>query len=189
MKKLAYFALCSCTALLVACQTPKAPTLATTAHSEQAVPLQFKISGKIGVRTPKESSSAFYGWSQYGDQFAIELSGALGIGQTTIDSDGKQVTLQSSKTGTISADTPEELLFQATGWQAPITHLSHWINGKPATPQAITQRDDLGRFSHISEDGWQASLHYDGQATLPDKLIISDAQSQYRITLTIQSRE
>ena len=182
--------------LLTGCQmTPKAPTLPSTPNlphvedNQQSTGEYFKITGKIGVRTPQQNGSAFYGWTQQGDQFAIDLTGAMGIGQTSIRGNAEHVTLTSSKTGTIEATTPEEPLFQATKWEAPITYLISWINAKPVENHAITQKDEYNRLISIQEGGWQATLSYNETEKLPNKLVLIDEAQQNRVTLTIQSRE
>lgn len=180
---------------IVGCQTtPKAPTLPTSPpqqqpNTETAPVQQFQITGKIGVRTPQQNGSAFYGWTQNGEHFAIDLTGAMGIGQTSIRGTPGHVTLTSSKTGTIEAETPEELLFQATKWEAPITYLISWINAQPAQTQAIITHDTEQRLHTIQEGGWLATLSYQAQEKLPNKLVLVDDAQQNRVTLTIQTRE
>ena len=178
--------------VLSGCQSLKTPTI----HASMPLPTptssdsrQFTISGKIGVYTSQQNGSAFYAWTQRGDYFAINLTGALGIGQTNIEGKPGDVTLTSSKTGTIHAATAEELLLKATGWQAPISHLVYWINGNSSDTNAQVSRDLQNRISTISEDGWQAQLSYDGQATMPNRLNIIDDNKQNRVTLVIQNRQ
>lgn len=182
---------------LSACQTtPKAPVLPTPSIPSEsgstqieAVQHNFKITGKIGVRTPEQNGSAFYGWTQEGEHFAIDLTGAMGIGQTSIRGIPGKVTLNSSKTGIIEASTPEELLFQATKWQAPITYLVSWINGEAVEKDAMTQKDPLNRLIAVQEGGWHTTFSYAGSEKLPNKLVLIENEKQNRVTLTIQSRE
>lgn len=152
--------------------------------------IDFSVTGKIGVRTPKQNGSAFYAWTQVNDRFAIDLTGAMGIGQTHIEGVPGQVTLNSSKTGLLSADTPEELLQQATGWQAPISYLVHWINAQPVESTAQTDFDPQKRLIKLQEGGWNVILNYNAAESLPNKLIMTQAleQGENRVTLTIQSR-
>lgn len=182
----------SCLSLgLVGCQhTIKAPVLATPIPEQQQVTLQFSIGGKIGVRTPQQNGSAFYAWTQVNDHFAIDLTGALGIGQTRIEGIPGQVSLTSAKTGTLQASTPEELLEQATGWQAPISHLVSWIQGKPATASAKVQADAQHRPSQLNEDGWNVQFSYLDNNVLPQKLLMTQAldNGENKVTLTIQTR-
>lgn len=181
--------LMSSSLLVSGCQSfkPKAITLPQNSQAQT----QFNLQGKIGIRTPEQTGSAFFSWAQQDDQFAIELTGILGVGKTIIEGKPGEVMLNSAKTGQIRAATPEELLKQATGWQAPITHLVSWVQARPATPTAQVQHDTAGRNSQIMEDGWQVSLNYEGDAQLPNKLVMLqnlDNTQQNRITMLIQNR-
>lgn len=152
---------------------------------------EFSLQGKIGVKSPQQSGSAFFTWEQKQDQFDIELSGILGLGKTQISGQTGQVSLNSAKTGLITAETPEELLQRATGWQAPITHLVHWVQAKPATLQAKLEKDLQQRITEIDEDGWNIQLSYNETATLPNRLILLqqlEAGKENRITMVIQNR-
>lgn len=177
---------------LSGCQkTLKAPTLSTPLPSQEMVKTQFSIAGKIGVRTPQQNGSAFYAWTQVNNYFAIDLTGALGIGQTRIEGIPGKVTLTSAKTGTLQAASPEELLQQATGWKAPISYLVSWVQGKPASSSAQAQYDEQQRLKTLIEGGWQVQLSYDNADRLPQKLVMVQtlSQGENRVTLTIQSRE
>lgn len=159
---------------------------ATTAPSNQ-----FNLQGKIGVKTPKQSGSAFFTWQQDHEDFDIQLSGILGIGKTIIEGKSGEVTLNSSKTGLIQAESPEELLERATGWVAPITDIVSWVQARPATTDAKIAKDDADRISKIEEDGWTVDLSYNDKETLPNKLILKQALesgAENRVTMVIQNR-
>lgn len=167
------------------------PTAPEKAQSTNEAIDQFALQGKIGVRTPQQSGSAFFTWQQQQDKFDIELSGILGVGKTQITGSTGQVTLNSAKTGEIHADSPEELLERATGWHAPITHLIKWVQAKPATDSAVLNKDQQQRITHITEDDWDVDLSYAEQNNLPNKLILKqalEAGKENRITLVIQNR-
>lgn len=169
------------------------PFVQSPAHVSQQVEAenQFNLQGKIGVRTPHQSGSAFFTWVQQQQQFDIELSGILGVGKTQISGQPGQVTLNSAKTGIIYAESPEELLEQATGWQAPITHLVDWVQARPATVNAQIQKDPQQRPTQFIEDGWTVDLSYNDSASLPNRLILKQALEsgqENRITMLIQNR-
>lgn len=196
-------------AVLTACQTLHPPTLPTlpttelptslsTTTTDTAHPIHFSITGKIGVRTAKQTGSAFYAWSQDGERFAIDLTGALGIGQTHIEGIPEHVTLQSAKTGLIEATTPEELLQRATAWQAPISYLPFWIDGQSVNLDSTATRDTQNRLQTLNEGGWDVTFNYDDQAQVkyPNRLVINqisdptdattDTTTRNRVILTIQ---
>ena len=152
---------------------------------------QFNLQGKIGIRTPQQSGSAFFRWSQDNQDFDIELSGILGVGKTQISGKPGEVTLNSANTGLIRAESPEELLQQATGWNAPITHLVQWVQARPASTDAKITKDDLQRPTQFLEDDWTVDLSYNDQAALPNKLILKqslESGKENRITMIIQNR-
>ena len=183
-------ALCSSSVLfLTGCQHFSQPQLPKNTQVESEN--QFNLQGKIGVRTPQQSGSAFFTWAQQQQDFDIELTGILGMGKTQIQGQNGKVTLNSAKTGVITATTPEELLERATGWQAPITHIVSWVQARPATTQAKVSQDASGRVSHIEEDGWNVDLSYNVEQKLPNKLILKQAledNKENRITMVIQNR-
>ena len=178
------------TLVLTGCQQytqPQAPSISQIPEAAN----NFNLQGKIGVKTPGQSGSAFFTWAQQQDEFDIELSGILGVGKTQISGTPGQVTLNSAKTGLIQAETPEELLERATGWQAPITHLVDWVQAKPATTQATISKDESNRPIQFLEDGWTVDLSYNAQAQLPNKLILKqtlESGQENRITMVIQNR-
>lgn len=152
---------------------------------------QFSIQGKIGIKTSTKSGSAFFAWQQDQETFNIELSGALGIGRTNIQGNSHHATLMSTKTGTIEAQSPEQLLEQATGWNAPISYLVPWIQGQSATPKAKIQRDAQNRISQLVEDDWQVDLNYSPTQTLPNKISLKqhlENNQENQITVIINHR-
>lgn len=181
---------------LAGCQTtikPNPPTISqnVTPQDIEEQRNQFSLQGKIGVRTPQQSGSAFFTWVQQQDQFDIELSGILGIGKTQISGQPGQVELNSSRTGLITAQSPEELLQRATGWQAPITYIIDWVQARPATTTAQILKDDQMRPTQFIEDGWIVDLSYNENASLPNRLILKqilESGQENRITMVIQNR-
>lgn len=152
--------------------------------------LAFSISGKIGITTVsttgKQANSAFYAWSQAGERFAIDLTGALGIGATNIRYNGQTATLISEQTGELSAENPEALLAKATGWQAPISVLPYWILGKTPKDSQATY-DDTGKLTQASHGDWTAKFDYKTTA-LPERLRI-DHTDGHRVVMTIAHQE
>ncbi|MDN5619997.1 MAG: lipoprotein insertase outer membrane protein LolB [Psychrobacter sp.] len=167
------------------------PTTMQAQNADQPKKLEsFNITGKIGVTTPANDSSgtqggsAFYAWGQENDRFAIELIGALGIGKTNIEYNGQTATLVSEKTGTLTADDPEELLQKATGWQAPISQMSYWISGRPAPSDSAPQMDAQNRLISSVNGDWSASFTYKGNDKLPSKISAVQPQGN-KVVMTI----
>lgn len=145
---------------------------------------QFTINGKIGMTTPQQAGSAFYIWTQQGQNFAIEIAGAMNAGQTKISYNGQSATLTNEK-GTINAATPEELLLRATGWQAPISQLPYWIQGQPAPSDANGKKDSTNRLVSAQNGDWTATFSYsNSNDKLPSRLTASHPGG-YKVVMTI----
>lgn len=172
--------------------TPNATSGVVTGSAQYPELLQsFNIRGKIGITTPKtqnseaQTGSAFYVWAQEQERFAIDLTGALGIGHTVIEYDGRSATLVSDRTGEIKAASPEDLLLQATGWQAPISQLRHWISGRPAPSDTNSQLDAQGRLQSSQNGDWVASFSYNNANTrTPNKISVTRADG-HKVIMTI----
>lgn len=198
-KKLAAFS-AMITALLITsgCQSLQgaSATNKPTSPTVQAQKLNnFNINGKIGVTAPAngtgeaQGGSAFYAWGQQNERFAIELIGALGIGKTNIEYNGKTATLVSEKTGTLTADDPETLLQKATGWQAPISQMPYWISGRSAPSDSAPAMDAQGRLISSVNGEWTASFDYKGNDKLPSKIsAIRPEGNKVIMTINHQSR-
>ena len=141
--------------------TPTNPVIAATQAVLPAPTIiqSFEINGKIGITTPQQAGSAFYTWGQNGNSFAINLAGALNAGQTDISYNGQTATLTNDK-GTLTADNPEELLFKATQWQAPISQLPYWIMGQAAPSDTGNQTDAQKRLATANNGDWVAQFAY-----------------------------
>ncbi|KRU22827.1 lipoprotein insertase outer membrane protein LolB [Psychrobacter piscatorii] len=180
-----------CQSLKTANTSHQSGTMIQGQNADQPKKLEsFNITGKIGVTTPAndtsgtQGGSAFYAWGQENDRFAIELIGALGIGKTNIEYNGQTATLVSEKTGTLTADDPEELLQKATGWQAPISQMPYWISGRPAPSDSDPQLDAQNRLISSVNGDWSASFTYKGNDKLPSKISAVQPQGN-KVVMTI----
>lgn len=176
-------------ALTTGCQSlPKANTTQPIPTIQTQKLDNFNITGKIGVSAPAngeaQGGSAFYAWAQENERFAIELIGALGIGKTNIEYDGKTATLVSEKTGTLTANNPETLLQKATGWQAPISQMPYWISGRAAPSDRSPQVDNQNRLVSSANGNWTASFTYKGNDKLPNKISATQPTGQ-KVVMTL----
>ena len=130
-----------------------------------------------------KARSYFYTGTLKDEHTTIELTGMLGIGATQIRYNGTTAALDSERTGTITADTPEALLLTATGWQAPISQLPHWILGRGAPDDSTAGYDHLGRLVSAANGAWHAQFDYD-KTSLPSRLRITHT-NQHSITMTV----
>ena len=109
---------------------------------------QWKIGGKINLRTKQDSNTGYLNWRQCHDQFEIRLTGPLGQGAAKLYGNKDQVTLK-TKDHTQTATSPEELIAQQ-GWQLPVSQLTYWVRGIPS-PHFKTNNKTSNGFEQM---GW-----------------------------------
>ena len=152
----------------------------------------WQLQGKLGVRLPKDASSVNVDWDQHADLYAIRLSGPFGQGTTWIRGDRQQVSLEQAGQPPLSATTPEELIYDALGWELPIRDLYYWVRGIPAprSPVAAQAKTAAGALSYLEQSGWQLSYsRYSavGPWQLPGKIIA--LREPLKLTLIIRQWE
>lgn len=154
---------------------------------------QWSLTGKIGVRAGKEGGSAYLDWQQLNDIFTLTLSGPLGQGTTKIQGDASQTQLTTHKNQVYTANSPEALLYQHTGWQLPIQPLRYWVKGIPAPELAAKiERDANGTIIQLTQGQWQLSFANHTLVNgywLPQKIkiwTVADIQPPLKITLAIK---
>lgn len=173
---------------LTACQSIKAPPTVPLDIGAKlpTKPIVFDITGKMSLitqttPTQKKATTAFYHWQQDGDRFAIDLTGAFGMGATQIRYDGQTATLTMGNQ-TLNADNPNELLYKATGLSAPIDKLPHWMVGRAAQGDTDSVFDG-GVLTQSKNGDWTAIFEYGKQKT-PERLRLSHTDG-HKITLLI----
>lgn len=135
----------------------KGDPAAWQAHKQQLTALDaWQISGKIGIRAPKDSGSATLFWLQRQDYFDIRLSGPLGGGAARLTGRPGEVLLEVANKGRFKAESPEALLQQQLRMNLPVSHLLWWIRGLPApdTKSELTL-DTESHLSQLNQDGWK----------------------------------
>lgn len=175
-------------------QTPTAPPPPTgtqvdwVQHMRTLTLLQeWKIRGKIGVRTHSDGGSAYLDWSQAQDSFYITLSGPLGQGTTIISGNPTGARLEQSD-GTYIAESPDQLVQEHTGWEIPIKNLLYWVKGMPA-PDSLPNLtyNNLGTLATLQQDGWELNFDQYGElmgTLLPQKIRIQ--KGELKVTVIIK---
>ena len=135
-------------------------------HKQQLSHLDgWQISGKVGIRAPKDSGSGTLFWLQRQDYYDIRLSGPLGRGAARLTGRPGQVALEVANQGRYEAPDPETLLQDQLGWKLPVSHLVWWVRGLPAPDsKSRLTLDGDSRLANLEQDGWQVEyLSYSEQ--------------------------
>lgn len=148
----------------------------------------WQISGKVGIRAPKDSGSGTLFWLQRQDYYDIRLSGPLGRGAARLTGRPGNILLEVANQGRYQAASPEALLQQQLGLNLPVSHLLWWIRGLPApTSKSRLTLDGASRLAQLNQDGWR--VDYLGYAEqngywLPERLKLNGHDLQ--VTLVIK---
>ena len=147
----------------------------------------WRATGKLAVRTPAEAESASLVWVQDANTTSLSLSGPLGMGAMTVESDGRYLQVSNQdETSRWDISAPGAIA-QSTGWDLPLQSLPHWLKGIPAPGvevQSAVVEGDLLRS--LQQDGWQLIFQrYQqfGEFTLPTRLSIERGSTNARIIL------
>ncbi len=137
---------------------------------------QWKINGKLGVRTHQRGGQATIVWERHGDDHSINLYGPLGGGRIVVSETATGAELKNNKDETYYADNAEELLYRVAGWRVPFGAMKYWILGLPAAGEPFESViDPWGRLSELRQFGWEIRFieyrHYDG-VELPRKVFL-----------------
>lgn len=149
---------------------------------------QWQLNGKLGIRTPEDSNSAYINWQQQHKTYTILLSGPLGQSIAKLEGEPGHVELNTADHGRYFANTPEQLLLNQLGWQLPVSNLKYWIRGVPAPQGNQTMSlNPQGLLAQLKQSGW--TIHYDryqqvGNTWLPGK--VRFFSKQLKLTFVIK---
>lgn len=180
--------------LLAGCATTQPPSSETERSADQwqaqkasVQQLQtWELNGKVGLRTPEESTSANIDWRQTPYYFRILLSGPAGTGRSVLEGRDGRVSMTTSE-GRFESTSPEDLMQEQMGWSLPVSDLTDWVRGLPANdrPHRMTQ-DKLGFPATLEQDGWSIDYrrwtHFNN-LWLPSRLVMD--YGDLRVTLVV----
>ncbi|MBQ0720158.1 MAG: outer membrane lipoprotein LolB [Gammaproteobacteria bacterium] len=135
----------------------------------------WQLQGKLAYRNDKTSGSAWFDWTQHGDNFTIYLSGPFGVGTVQISGNAQAITLSQPGEADISSHSSSALTQRLFGWQLPVEPMRAWVRGIPAgsTAGSIKTFNQKGLLDTLLEDGWQLNIsRYQGgpRGPLPGKI-------------------
>ncbi|MDP1929926.1 MAG: lipoprotein insertase outer membrane protein LolB [Gammaproteobacteria bacterium] len=139
----------------------------------------WEFTGRIGVRDDRESHSSRIRWRQRGEEYTINLWGTLNAGATEISGvPGHVVLLQEGETP-LTADSPEQLVYEQLGYELPVSQLSYWIKGIPAPGESSAPAFNAeNHLVSLEQSGWQVQyLGYTNYETesLPTRIRMEKA--------------
>lgn len=147
----------------------------------------WQLSGKIGLRGPQLSESAYLNWRQCGPDYDLRLSGPLGQAVAHITGRGTQLTIAIAGRDPVTTAEPEQLLQRELGWSVPIRALRYWVRGEAAPGGNARRLGSEQQPESLRQFGWEVdylSYYHSDTVALPAKLTVSGGD--IRATLLIK---
>jgi outer membrane lipoprotein LolB len=127
-------------------------------------------------------------WKQLGTYYTIYLDGPLGQAIAKIEGKPEGVQLEASGER-YKGQNPEQLLFELTGWDFPVSLLRYWVMGMPSPAGESTLKlNNQGNPLLINQQGWTVEyLQYKDFSgiTMPSRMKIR--QGEVQATLVARS--
>ncbi|MEO0442357.1 MAG: lipoprotein insertase outer membrane protein LolB [Pseudomonadota bacterium] len=178
-------------ALIVAgcSQTPLTTVGASPNNNGTALPEQWSIKAKLGLRTPNTNGSVTLEWLETDSQYTIRIQGPLGQGNATVRGGQEGVILQRPGKSPIYSSDALSLIQQEFGWTLPVDDLRFWVRGiaNPLNPVEKKHYSTTGQLLSMSQSGWQ--LHYSRYKTIDQWQLpgrIRANQNEVYLTLIIR---
>ena len=135
----------------------------------------WQLKGKLAYRNDENSGSAWFDWSQHGDDFTIYLSGPFGVGTVQISGNAQTITLSQPGEADISSHSSSALSQRLFGWQLPVEQMRAWVRGLPASSsvRVVKTFNQQGYLNTLQEDGWQLAIsryQHGPRGQLPGKI-------------------
>lgn len=148
--------------------------------------VNWSLEGRMGLRVPGDSGSLSVEWLQKDSAYTIYLDGPLGQSIARIEGNESGVLLEASGKRH-SGQNPEQLLYQLTGWDLPVSSLRYWVLGLPVPSyDAKVQLNNDGQASLISQLGW--TVEYVKYKEVPEGVMpfrMKVSQGDIQVTLVV----
>lgn len=189
---LACLSLCACSGLPFFEEAPAPlPPAEPAEYHDHLVSLEgiqaFSLAGRIGVVTEKKGFSGSMRWHHNGEGDEISFYSPFGavLGQLSASAQG--VTLVTSEQKTYSASDAETLTRDTLGWSLPLSGLSDWALGRPATGEVqVLAWYDGGLVSRMRQQGWDIeylSYRESSGLKLPGKIVLKSPKLDLKLVV------
>src|SRR5450631_247687 len=150
----------SCSAVLAACVTTRAPVSAAAGWEQRVIDLQglssWQLDGRAAVAVGTQGWQATLNWRQRGDTGEVHLSGPLGVGALMLKRTPEGLSLN----GAPPSDAVVAQMQERLGFTLPIDQLRFWLLGgpHPGAPFEV-KRNEQERASQLIQGEW--TIDYD----------------------------
>jgi outer membrane lipoprotein LolB len=150
---------------------------------------QWQFDGRTVIRQENEAWNAGLHWRQDDARYEIKLSGPFSQGGVKLDGDTDQVSLTLDDGRTLTADTPETLMYEALQVNMPVSALKDWVRGLPYRNESIEhiEYDESGQIKEMLQGEWRVQyLRYIPflSYSMPAKIFIDHPDISLRLVIS-----
>lgn len=110
--------------------------MAWQGHKSDIEIKQWQLQGRLLIRTD-DVLNAHISWQHKGEQDAISLFGALGLGKRKIEINGDNISLDSGDGEKLRSNDVDGFMRRQLGFDVPVTALRRWVLGLPVKNSSI----------------------------------------------------
>ena len=156
----------------------------------------WSLRGRLNIRSNTGSETININWQQTQTDYAINLSGTLGLGAVQITGGAEGIIVEKAGEAPLRAQSLEAVTTEMLGYAFPASELMYWIRGMPKPDREVrTQRNPQGLTSTLSQqdaNGQNWELEYDRyreveNVFLPGRILLE--RGPYLLTFIISSWE
>lgn len=156
----------------------------------QSLPVnQFKLDGRISVKTETQQVSGNLVWQRQAHEELLLLSGPLGQGAAEIRRQGEGLTLTAADGTTVTETSDERLLERLLGLRLPLDGLVWWLSALPRPEVPFqAQADEVGRVATLDQDGWHieySRYQERGGRWLPGRVFAHRDAIEFRLVVDV----
>jgi outer membrane lipoprotein LolB len=110
------------------------------------------LRGRLNIRSNTGSETININWQQTQTDYAINLSGTLGLGAVQITGGAEGIIVEKAGEAPLRAQSLEAVTTEMLGYAFPASELLYWIRGMPKPDREVrTQRNPQGLTSTLSQ--------------------------------------
>lgn len=148
---------------------------------------QFKLDGRLSVKTESQNFSGNLTWQRAGNEDSLLLSGPLGQGAAEIRRRDGVIVLKAADGSVVTEDSDERLMERALGLRLPLDGLVWWLSALPRPQEAFrAAAGEDGHLASLDQDGWH--IEYSryrqlGGRWLPGRIFASRGELEFRLVI------
>lgn len=137
------------TLAVTACTTPNYGSLEESDY--------YKVFGRTAIKHPTQSGQVSFAIEQAKNStINIIIQGPFAQGRADIEIADNETTITIDEQ-TFKDRGPDQLFYNLTGIEWPVSGTQNWIKGKPYHPDTHITYDKDGKIERFNEDGWNIS--------------------------------